>query len=41
MSDGGAYCFLEKIEIRQVLLYSNSGEMSKNLNTTSKYIVVF
>ncbi len=30
MSDGGAYCFLEKMGIRQVPSYSTPGEMSKN-----------
>jgi hypothetical protein len=31
MSDGGAYYFLEKMGIHQVLSYSNPSEMSKNL----------
>jgi hypothetical protein len=29
MSKRGAYCFLEKMGIRQVLSYSNPGEMSE------------
>jgi hypothetical protein len=30
MSERGAYCFLEKMGIRQVLSYSNPGEISNN-----------
>ncbi len=41
MSDGGAYCFFEKIWIRQVLPCSNPDKMSKNLKKILNYEQIY